>query len=68
MPNKAKAASGKGKKRKTDQPKRHRYNIERRGQRHKLADLERHVAAHPEDVKAKGDLDRIKRAFTEGKA
>lgn len=67
MPNKAKAASGKGKKRKTDQPKRHRYNIERRGHKRRLADLVKHAAAHPEDKKAQDDLARIKRAFMEGK-
>lgn len=60
---KAKASGGNKKRRKGDQQKRIRYNAENRGHKRRLADLIRHVAEHPEDLKAQDDLARIKRAF-----
>ncbi len=43
---------GRTKKRKTSQPKRVRYNAEKRGLRRKLIDLDAHIITNPFDLQA----------------
>jgi hypothetical protein len=56
-----KSTSGGNKKSpKTNQPKRKRYNSERRGFKRRYRDLEAHVAKHPNDSVAPTALSRVR--------
>ncbi len=55
-----KAAGGNKKSCKSDQPKRRRYNVENRGWKHRVRDLERHIAKHPNDAAAPEALPRLR--------
>jgi len=52
---------GNKKHRKSDQPKRQRYNSAKRGYRRRVRDLERHIQQHPNDTAAEGSLLDVRR-------
>ena len=49
-------SKGNRKSSKRDEPKRKRYNAERRGFVHRVRALEKHIAKHPDDEQAKAAL------------
>lgn len=55
---------GNRKRRKTDQPKRKRYNATRRGFCRRLRDLERHIAKNPNDKVAPLALPKVQKLAT----
>lgn len=52
---------------KGNQPKRKRYNFEKRGFKRAVKDLEKHIGKHPNDRSAKDALPRIKQRYLEGR-
>jgi hypothetical protein len=62
-----KASGGNKKSPKRDQPKRKRYNAEGRGHKRRLADLERHIAKHPNDAVAPEALPKVKALASGGR-
>jgi len=54
-------SGGNKKSSKRDQQKRIRYNLEHRGEKRRLRDLEWHVARNPNDKQADESFKRIKR-------
>ena len=62
-----KASKGNRKSSKKDQPKRIRYNNQRRGHLRKVRELENHCQKCPNDIQAKESWDRLRGEFLKEK-
>jgi hypothetical protein len=62
-----KASGGNKKSSKADQPKRRRYNVESRGHKRRLRDLERHIERNPNDKTAPEALPKVRALVGGGK-